>query len=181
MSSLRSKLEKKFSKQLNGYKYIDVKKTTTDTLKTGYYGRYIKTGDELDDAHVVLGGKITEILEDRDNPKKIYKIQMETRYGNLFSINIKNNENIFFYYKTMTVVDMRLKQAEEWVKQLTPYERRKFKEMKKKRDDEVSKAKKRRITNEYYKWLYARRPELDTRKKNNVVKKKVRKTKKDST
>jgi hypothetical protein len=133
----------------------------SDVLKKGYFIRYIKKATTNKPAHVVLGGKINDIIE---NNGIIERLKIKINTGKTFILKVKDNNNIFLYYKEKKVAEQRKIEAIQWVKQLTPYERKKMINMKKKRDvKDITSEEKKTLTKTFYDWLYARRPELKTK------------------
>jgi hypothetical protein len=163
----RKRLEKKenIASRLKNYTFIDLKDATMENLKIGYYIKYIKLPEDKTPPYVVEGGKIEDITEDKDNIGHIYRIKIKTNAGATFMVKLKDNKNIFLYYKTMTTAQNKALQNEEWKNNLSTYEKRKFTEMKNNRDAETSLARKKVIANKFYDWYYTRHPELDKRKK----------------
>jgi hypothetical protein len=128
MSKEREILEKQENKKLKDYKYLDHNNLKSDVLKKGYFIRYIKKATTNKPAHVVLGGKINDIIE---NNGIIERLKIKINTGKTFILKVKDNNNIFLYYKEKKVAEQRKIEAIQWVKQLTPYERKKMINMKK--------------------------------------------------
>ena len=88
----------------------------------------------------------------------MYKIKIKTSAGTIFQVKVKDNPNIHIFYKKQSTREENLKKTQEWIKSLTSYERTKFNEMKKKKNDEPDINKKRQISKEFYNWINARHP-----------------------
>jgi len=162
MNESREKLEKEdyIACKLKGYTFIE-NNVLMSNLKIGYFIRYIKKSDEKNTKpHVAIGGKISEILEDVENIGHVYLIRIKTNRGTTFNLKLKDNENIYLYYKIHTVEEQRILDAQEWKKKLTPYERKKFTEMHVEKQKLDNKIQRKLLSDKFYVWLYKRRPDL---------------------
>lgn len=150
MATVEKKLMKKYEIKLKDYEYV---KDPTK-LKEGTFIRYIKKKTATAPEKLAWGGKLIEIMYDKDDKKKVYKIKLESNLGGSWIIKI---ENVHLFNKKKTTTEKRKQNVEEWKKALTPYERRKFNEMKKKRSQAKSTQDKKQISKEFYDWLDARK------------------------
>lgn len=150
MTTIIKKLIEKYSDKLKDYEHVE----NPSELKIGSFIRYIKKKTAESPEKLAHGGKLLEISYDTQDKTKVYKLKLENTYGGSWFIKI---ENVYLFYKTQTTTEKRKQDAEEWKKALTPYEKKKFNEMKKKVSEEISKLKQKEIRNEFYTWLNARK------------------------
>jgi len=151
--------KQEFKKKLSEYIYIDHNADIVDILKIGYFVRYIRINPDTD-AHIVLGGRIDEILIDKKNPTLIYRIKIKTNTGNVFMVKLKGNTNIYLYYKIQMAKEMQQEKVAEWKSRLSGYEKQRFDRMKINYAHETNNSKKGKIKKDFYEWLYRRRPDL---------------------
>jgi hypothetical protein len=144
--------------ELKGYTFIDI--NDVNTLKIDYFIKYIKIGDSLENSRVINGGRIHELINDLNNKNLIYQIKLKNRLGNIRSLNIIGKD-MFIYYKEKTAAEERLDVIKQWKKNLTPYERVKFRTMKKKVEETDSKSIKKKLRKEFQIW-YKERHEQNT-------------------
>jgi hypothetical protein len=167
MPETRNILEKKqhIKSQLTDYKFTQHSSLDVETLQIGDFVRWIKKATETEPAHVVRGGRISEITPDRDDPTKIFRITITTNVGNQFKLKLKDATNFYFYYKQKTKRELKLAEAAAWKDNLDPVEKARLTIMQKKRAEIETKAGKKRKTDEFYSWLYKRKPELNPKLK----------------
>lgn len=113
-------LSDEYKKKLEGYTYVK----DPNELEIGDYVKYIR----ISDGKLVHGGKLTEMMKDKNDDKKIYKIKLKNSYGGEWFIK---TDGITLFHKKTTVVEQRQQKWNEWKKNLTPYELRKWRTMKK--------------------------------------------------
>jgi hypothetical protein len=148
---------------LKDYTYIDHTKPNADILKENYLVRYItNTGYKYT---CPKAGRITKILLDNTDPEYIYKILYSSGGGRITPLIIKNAD-IYLFYRKKSSNEIKVESHTAWFKTLSPYERRKFNEMRDKQKLADNPVEKKRINTEYYIWLYERHPERKPQGKN---------------
>ncbi len=103
-------------KKLSGYTYVQNPKD----LENGSYVRYIKKEDNK----LAHGGKLMELIPDKKDTNVVYKIKIKNNYGGEWMVKLNN---IYLFYKTKKVTEMREEEREAWKKSLTTYELKKWK------------------------------------------------------
>ena len=99
---------------------------------------------------------------------------MRTVFKTNFFVKIKDNEKIFLYYKANTYKEEKLKASEEWLKLMTPYEKKKFKKLKEMRNDAETKLEKQELTKKFYEWYYKKHPDRNSKNKSSKTIKKTK-------
>ena len=167
MTETRAILEKipEIKKNLIGYKPINIKTLKVSDLPIGCQVRYIKKSTPTQPAHVVLGGKLEEITEDRDNPGHIYRISIRVNIRKNFPVKLKDNTSIFLYYKLLTSKAQKQLSATAWIDSLPDDAREKFLKSKEERKSAKTEGEEGIIKNKFLIWLNETYPEFSPKKK----------------